>query len=173
MISWNTLQDIDWPATAPTADWVKALDELLALAADADTPSKCSALAEALDQFADSSNSDDLATLISLDKAARKAARGLRLADMAQRIQALEAASSDYRAAVKALNAATSGLQEEARLLRAQQVRAAVTSLSGTILALNRLSESVTAQDDAQLREAIDQAARSMKKLRSLLEVPA
>ena len=173
MISWNTLQDIDWPATAPTADWVKALDELLALAADADTPSKCSALADALDQFADSSNAEDLASVATLDKAARKAARGLRMADMAQRIQALEAACSDYRAAVKALDAATSGLQEEARLLRAQQVTAALTSLSGTIAALNHLSESAKAQNDAQLLEAIDQAARSMKKLRSLLEVPA
>lgn len=173
MITWNHLQDIDWPATAATAYWVKTLNELLALAADADTPQKCSALADALDQFADSSNAEDLATITSLDKAARKAARGLRVADMAQRIQALEAASSEYRAAVKALDAATCGLQKEARLLRAQRVTAAVTSLTGTILALNHLSESAAAQDDAQLMEAISQAARSMEKLRSLLEVPA
>lgn len=173
MISWNNLQTIDWPATQTTAYWVKALNELLALAADADTPHQCGALADVLDEFADSSNSDDLATITSLDKAARKAARSLRLADVAQRIQALQEASSEYRAAVKVLDAATSGLQKETRLLRAQKVNAAVTSLTGTILALNNLSQSVKAPDDVKLADAINQAALSMKKLRSLLEVPA
>lgn len=173
MSSWNNPQNIDWPATESTAYWVKALNELLELAPYADTPHKCSALADALDQFSDSSNSDDLATITSLDKVARKAARSLRMADMAQRIQTLEAACSDYRAVVKALDAATSSLQKEARLLRAQKVTAAVTSLTGTILTLNHLAQSVAPQEDVQLMEAIDQAARSMKKLRGLLELPA
>lgn len=173
MISWDNLQNIDWPATQATAYWVKALNDLLMLATDAHTPDKCNALADVLDQFADSSNGDDLATITNLDKVARKAARGLRMADMTQRLQSIQAASSDYRAAVKLLDAATSGLQKETRLLQAEKINAAVTALTGTILTLNTLTQSMTVKDDAKLIDAINQAAQSMKNLRNILEVPA
>lgn len=173
MINWNNLENIDWPATQATAYWVKTLNELLMLTTDADTPEKCNALADVLDQFADSSNGEDLATITSLDKVARKTARSLRMADITQRLQALEAASSDYRAAVKLLDAATSGLQKETRLLQAEKINAAVTALTGTILTLNTLTQSMTTKDDAALMNAINQAAQSMKNLRNILEVPA
>jgi flavin-binding protein dodecin len=173
MISWNNLDNIDWPATQATAYWVKTLNELLMLTTDANTPEKCNTLADVLDQFADSSNGDDLATITNLDKVARKTARSLRMADITQRLQALEAASSDYRAAVKLLDAATSGLQKETRLLQAEKINAAVTALTGTILTLNTLTQSMTTKDDATLMNAINQAAQSMKNLRNILEVPA
>jgi hypothetical protein len=173
MIDWSNLGTIDWSENQSTSDWVKALNELLELAKSADTAPKRSALADALDAFADYSNSDDLSTITKLDASARKAAFGLRNSNIAQSIEELKAASADYRAAVKDLDAATASLKKEATLLRAERITTAVSSLTDTILALKNLSQSVKAQDDAKLVDAINQAVTSAQKLRGILEAPA
>lgn len=173
MISWNDLESMDWSLFQTTADWVKGLNDLLELTSSADTAVKRGQLADTLDSFADNSRSDDLTTITKLDAAARKAARGLRASNIAEGIAELKSASLDYRAAVKEFDAVTAELKKETRLLRAEKITAAVSALTDTVTALNKLSDSMTDQDDAKVLDAIKQAVRSAQKLRGILEAPA
>jgi len=99
-MNWSTLDSIDWSSVQTTADWVKTLNDLQGLIDSADSSDKRSRLAAKLDEFADNSSSDDLATIIKLDAAARKAARALRNDNITQRIDALAAASAEYQASI-------------------------------------------------------------------------
>ncbi len=169
-MNWTTLNSIDWDSVQTTADWVKTLNDLQGLIDSADTPDKRSQLAGKLDEFADNSSSEDLATIIKLDAAARKSARALRNDNIAQRIGELAAAAAEYQAAVKEFAAATSILKKEAGVLRAEKLTQAVSSLTGTISALKTLSSVVDTQDELKLAAAITQASKSAQKLRELLE---
>lgn len=173
MIAWNNLETMDWSLFQTTADWVKLLNDLLELTNSADTAEKRDRLADALDNFADNSRSDDLTTITRLDAAARKAARGLRASNIAESIAELKSASLDYRVAVKEFDAVTAELKKETRLLRAEKVTAVVSALTDTVTALNNLSESMSDQDDAKVIDAIKQTVRSAQKLRGILEAPA
>jgi hypothetical protein len=169
-MKWNALESIDWSEFASTADWVKLLNDLLALQESADTPQKRDLLADKLDEFADHSSSEDLATITKLDAAARKAARALRLADIEQSVKELAAAAADYQAAVKELTAASASLKKEAALLRLEKFGAATASLTETISSLKNLSQVVSANDEKKLAAAIDRAVKSAQELRSILE---
>jgi hypothetical protein len=173
-MNWSTLDSIDWDSVQTTADWVKTLNDLQGLISSADTPDKRSQLAGKLDEFADHSSSEDLATIIKLDAAARKAARALRNENIAQRISELSAASADYQAAVKEFSAASAILKKEASVLRAEKLTQALSSLTDTISALKTLSNVIgTKDDELQLATAITQASQSAQKLRALLEEAA
>jgi DNA-binding ferritin-like protein (Dps family) len=169
-MKWNALQSIDWSEFETTADWVKLLNELLALVESADTAEKRELVADKLDEFADRSSSEDLATITKLDAAARKAARALRVLEMQQRVSELAAASADYHAAVKELTAASAGLKKEAALLRLEKFGAATTALTETIASLKNLSHVVSASDEKKLAGAIERAVKSAQELRSILE---
>ncbi len=172
-MNWNSLDAIDWDDVETTADWIKILNDLRGLIDTADSGVKLKKLADKLDEFADHSVSEDLDTITKLDASARKAARALRMTDIAQRIQTLASASADYQAAVKEFSAASAGLKKEASLLRAEKFSASVTALTETISSLKNLSQVVSDEDDTKLVGAIDDAVKSAQKLRSILEKPA
>jgi len=172
-MNWSTLDSIDWSSVQTTADWVKTLNDLQGLIDSADSSDKRSRLAAKLDEFADNSSSDDLATIIKLDAAARKAARALRNDNITQRIDALAAASAEYQAVVKEFSAASAALKKEASVLRAEKLTQAVSSLTDTISALKTLSNVIDTQDELQLAAAITQASQSAQKLRELIETAA
>ena len=130
-------------------------------------------MADKLDEFADNSSSDDLTTITKLDAAARKAARALRNQNIEQGLQELAAASADYRAAVKELDAATAILKNEAERLRAEKITAALSSLSDTIVSLKNLSRAVEDGNDEKLIDAINKSIASAQKLRGILESTA
>lgn len=172
-MNWDNLNDIDWDGFVSTADWVKTLNDLLALANSADSPDKRNQMADKLDEFADNSNSDDLTTITKLDAAARKAARALRNQNIAQGIQELATVSGEYRTAVKELDAATAILKKEAKVLRAEKFTAATTSLSDTILSLKNLAQVAKDGNNAELIDAINQSIANAQKLRGILEATA
>jgi len=169
-MNWQKLSAIDWEDFETTADWVKLLNDLLGLKDSADTPAKRDQLADKLDELADHSVSDDLATITKLDASARKAARALRHTNISQSIQELAEATADYQAAVKEFTAASAGLKKEASLLRLEKFTAATSSLTETIASLKNLSQVVSAKDDKKLAAAIVQAVESAQELRALLE---
>jgi hypothetical protein len=153
-----------------TADWVKVLNDLQGLIDSADTSDKRSRLATKLDEFADNSTSEDLATIVKLDAAARKCARALRNDNITQRIDALAAASADYQAIVKEFSAVSAALKKEASALRAEKLTQAISSLTETISALKTLANVIDTDDELQLAGAITQASQSAQKLRELIE---
>ena len=167
------LSSIDFDELESTEDWVKMLSSLLGLVESAQAADKRELLADKLDEFADHSSSDDLATITKLDTAARKAARALRRNDIAARIAELQAASADFQAAVKEFDAATAGLKKEAAKLRAETITAAVSSLTQTIGSLKNLSQAFQSEDADKIAAAIKDAVQSAQKLRTLLEKPA
>jgi hypothetical protein len=169
-MNWESLSSIDWDEFETTADWVKLLNDLLGLKESADGPAKRDRLADKLDEFADRSVSDDLATITKLDASARKAARALRNASISESIKELAAASADYQAAVKEFSAASASLKKEASLLRLERFTAATRSLTETISSLKTLSQVVSSKDDKKLAAAIAQAVKSAQELRSILE---
>lgn len=169
-MNWDDLNSMDWSALNSTADWVKALNDLLELAKTANSPERRGLMADKLDEFADNSSSDDLATITKLDAAARKAARALRNQNIEQGIQELAAASADYRSAVKELDAATAVLKKESEGLRAEKLSTAVSSLSNAILSLKSLSKTIKDESDNSLTDAISQSIDNAQKLRSILE---
>jgi type I site-specific restriction endonuclease len=172
-MNWGDLKSIEWDELESTTDWVKTLNDLLELAKSADTPDKRNQMADKLDEFADNSSSDDLTTITKLDAAARKAARALRNQNIEQGLQELAAASADYRAAVKELDAATAILKNEAERLRAEKITAALSSLSDTIVSLKNLSRAVEDGNDEKLIDAINKSIASAQKLRGILESTA
>lgn len=172
-MNWDDLNSINWGELESTADWVKTLNDLLELANTANTKGKRGQMADALDEFADNSSSDDLTAITKLDAAARKAARALRSDNIAQGVQELAAASADYRTAVKELDAATASLKKEAGALRAEKLTAAVSSLSDTILSLKNLSQAVKDENNGKLIDAINQSIDNAQKLRGILEATA
>jgi hypothetical protein len=169
-MNFDTLDGIDWDGLKSTEDWIKTLNDLRGLIDSADTPAKRDKLADKLDEFADHSTSDDLATIVKLDSSARKAARALRKANIADSVAELAAASSEFQSAVKEFNAASAALKKEASLLRAEKFTAAVSALTGTISAVKGLTQVVLDQDDPKLAAAITAAVNSAQKLRTLLE---
>lgn len=172
-MTWDDIATIVWPEGQPTAVWSATLSELLELAKSADTAEKRNVLADALDSFADNSSTEDLTTISKLDLAARKCARGLRSIDIENAVEALKAVSILYQTAVKELDAAVAGLKKEAKVLRAEKVSAAVVSLTETITALKNLGGAVKAQDSAGLKDGINSAMTSARKLRQILEATA
>jgi hypothetical protein len=167
------LRAVDFDEPESTEDWVKLLNDLLGLAESAQAAGKGELLADALDEFADHSSSEDLATITKLDAAARRAARALRKADITARVNELAAASADFQAAVKEFDASTAGLKKEASKLRAERITAAVSSLTQTIGSLKNLSQAFESEDADKIAAAIKDAVQSAQKLRTLLEKPA
>lgn len=165
------LAGIDWSAYETTTDWTRLLGDLLALVPLAASAAQRGELADRLDQFADHSSSDDLEAIKRLDRAARKAARALRLDDIAARVQDLQAASADYDDVAQAFGLASAALQKEASRLRAETAGAAVAALTQTIDSLKALQKA--SGDDARLAAAIAQAVASADQLRGLLVQPA
>jgi hypothetical protein len=169
----DDLSSIDWDERESTEDWVKTLNDLLGLVEAAQAADKRELLADTLDEFADHSTSDDLATITRLDAAARKAARALRKADIAARTSELAAASADFQAALKQLGVASAELQKEAAKLRAEKITSAISSLTDTIGSLKNLSQALTTEDGDKIAVAIKDAVQSAQRLRTLLEKPA
>lgn len=165
----SELDSIDWSTFETTADWIKLLNDLLGLIASAGS-AESAQLADKLDEFADHSTSEDLATITKLDASARKAARALRDKDVTQRIQELSAASADFQSAVKSLSAATATLQKEAAVLRLEKIDAAATSLTSTISSLKSLALAIDSQDEKALMDTIMQTIKSAQSLREILE---
>jgi hypothetical protein len=172
-VNWAKLDSIDWDEFETTADWAKILNDLLGLVDTASDEGKRTKLATALDEFADHSVSDDLTTITKLDASARKAARALRITNMQERNAALAAASSDYQAAVKEFSAATAGLKKEASLLRLEKFTDSINALTGTITSLKTLAQVIEDEQNDKLKGAVDEAVKSAKKLRDILEKPA
>ena len=172
-MKFDELESIDWDAFESTADWSKLLNDLLGLAPAATDSAQRDALADSLDAFADHSSSDELDVIIKLDRAARKAARALRLTSIQERVTALQAASDDFRAAMKEFSAASLALRKESSLLRLEKFNAAVSSLTDAIASLKALSQATADDGDGPLGAAIDQTVNSAQKLRNLLEKPA
>ena len=169
-MNWDTLDAIDWDAFEATEDWIKALNDLRGLIDSADTSQKRDLLAGKLDEFADHSRSEDLATIVKLDSSARRTARALRRASIDQSIAELAAASAEFQTAVKEFTAASETLKKEASFLRMEKFTQAVSSLTETISAVKSLTQVVKAEDDPKLAAAITRAVESAQKLRALLE---
>ena len=172
-MNFDDLASIDWTTFESTAQWARLLDDLLALAAQADSADRRDKLADGLDAFTNKSNSVDMDVIKKLDAAAGKAARALRLQNMGDNVNQLAADNPAFQAAVKDFNAVSAGLKKEASLLRAETLNAAIQTLTGTITSLNALSQVVNADDDAKIIAAAAQAVQSAQKLRALLEKPA
>lgn len=168
-MTFSELDSIDWDTFETTADWIKLLNDLLGLT-DIVEPAKQAQLADKLDEFADHSTSEDLATITKLDGSARKAARALRDKDVTRRIQALSAASTDFQTAVKDFSVATTTLKKEAAVLRLEKINVAATSLTSTISSLKNLALAIDSQDDKRLTDAINQTIKSAQSLREILE---
>ena len=164
------LASIDWDQFETTADWVKVLNELRGLIDQSDTPAKRSALAAKLDEFADHSVSEDLATITKLDTSARMAARALRDENINQRIQELAASSAEFQTAVKELSAATAGLKKEASVLRLERFRTATAALTSTISSLSDLAKVVEDGNEDKVKGAIGKVIENAQSLRKLLE---
>jgi len=169
-VSFDDLASLDWDSFSTTAQWAKLLDALLALAPQARSSAQRGQLADALDAFADHSQSTDFELILKLDRVARRAARALREASIDAALAELEAASGEFKVIAKEIGAVTVSLQKEAALLRADRLRTAVTSLTDTIAALKAVSQSVGDSDDAKLTAALSQAVASAQKLRGLIE---
>jgi hypothetical protein len=169
-INWDSLASIAWGSLSSTADWAAMLNGLLGLAASADSGDKSNQLADRLDEFADKANSDDLQAISKLCDAAGKAARALRSADMTQRVQELAAANSVYQEAAGTIAAATTGLTQEASLLRAEKFTATVNALTQTISSLTTLSKVARDDNNATLVAAINDALASAQKLHDLIK---
>ena len=172
-MKFEDLGSIDWDAFASTADWAKLLNDLMDLAQIATGNAQRDELADRLDEFADHSSSEDLDVITKLDRIARKCARALRMESIGESIKELQAASADFRLAVKEFSAAAAELKKEASLLRAEKFNAAVSSLTDAIASLKALSQATAGDDDEKLAAAIAQAVSSAQKLRGLLERPA
>jgi hypothetical protein len=173
-MNWNSLDSIDWDDLETTADWMKLLNDLRGLIDSASDSAKRGKLADALDEFAElSPASNDPAAILKADASARSAARALRNWDSAERIAILAAASADYQSAVKEFASASAGLKKEAAFLRAEKVTASIGALTETISSLKNLSQVIDDKNDAKLVTAVDEAVKSAKKLRDILEKPA
>jgi hypothetical protein len=169
-VTFNDLSAIDWPAFSTTEQWVKLLDALLALGPQAANTAQRATLADALDAFADHSSSPDFELILKLDRAARRAAQGLRNDNIDAALTELEGASAELKAVAKQLGAVTATLKKEASVLRLERFRQAVTSLTDTIASLNAVSQSLAGDDDAKVTAALVRAVTSAQQLRSLLE---
>lgn len=168
----DDLAKIEWESFEATADWTKVLNDLLGMTDAASAAQRRGELADALDNFADRSTSEDLDVITRLDQVARKAARALRKADITASIGQLQSASADFQAIVKEFSAASAMLRKEASTLRAEKFTAAVSSLTETIASLKLLSQAVVTVDQQNLAPAIAQAVASAQALRELLEKP-
>lgn len=169
-MTFDDLSSIDWESVSTTAQWAKLLDALLALAPQAGTAAQRDRLADALDAFADHSSSPEFGIILKLDRVARRAAQALRGANIDDALAALEAASVEFKAITKEIGAVTASLQKEAAELRAERLRAAVTSLTDTIASLKAVSQSIGDGEDPKLAAALSQAVASAQKLRGLIE---
>jgi hypothetical protein len=169
-MKFEDLASIDWDQFETTADWVKVLSELRGLIDQADTATKRSSLAAKLDEFADRSASEDLATIIKLDASARKAARALRDENVNQRIEELAASAAEFQTAVKELSAAAADLKKEASVLRLERFRTATAALTSTISSLSDLAKVVEDGNEAKLKGAIGKVIENAQSLRKLLE---
>ena len=132
---------------------------------------RCSSYAR-LVLSADHSASDDLDVITRLDSVARRAARALRLADIAASVAELQVASGDFRVIVKEFSAASVALRKEATTLRAERLTAAVSSLTGTISSLKALEAAVKGDQDQDVVLAISRLVANAQSLRSQLERP-
>lgn len=166
----SDLNTIDWDLLKSTEDWIMCFDDLRGLISDANSIDFRDQLADAFDNFADHSTSDNISLIAKLDASARKTARALRIESISERIEALKSASDDYQAAVDLFQGVTKNMRKEAALLRAEKFTAAASSLTDTVNALKNLSKVISNKDGKQLAVAISQALASTSKLRDLLK---
>lgn len=169
-MSWKELDDIDLNAPKSTAGWANALGLLRSLASEGITPDQRDALADRLDEFADKSFSiDDSDVIDRFDRSARKMAQALRLHDATQRIDALAAASAEFKAAAKKFDSVSALLNKQAAELRADKVLGAIQAVDATLVSLRTLAKAMTADKSPEdVKAAIDQAAKSLKSLQLL-----
>jgi hypothetical protein len=166
----DDLTSLDWDDLESAADWTKRLNELLGLKDLAATPAERAALADALDEFARRSTAPEIDVVVKLDRAARRAARALRLAGVEQRLRELDAAVAEFDEAARQLGLVSQGLAKEAQALRAERVTAAIDALTQNIGTLKALSQTLEADLDAKVAAALAQATAASQRLRTLLE---
>jgi hypothetical protein len=169
-MKWEELDRIDLNAPKSTAGWAKALGLLRSLAVEEITPEQRDALADRLDEFADNSFSiGDSEVIERLDRSARKMAQALRLDEITQRIDALAAATADFKAAAKKFESASALLNKQAAELRADKVLGAIQAVDATLASLRALAKAMAVDTPAEdVKVAIDQAAKSVQSLQVL-----
>lgn len=172
-MKFQDLASIPWDELETTTDWTKLLNLLLSLAEAPDLVDFRGDLADALDTFIARSSSDDLRAMAKLDRVADKAGRALRLANMEASVAQLEAASMDFQNVTKELTATALALAKEAKMLRADRVKEAISSLTDSVVSLKSLSDVLDPGHDTQIADAISKAVASAQKLRALLEKPS
>lgn len=169
-MNWKELDAIDLNVPKSTAGWANALGSLRSLASEDITTDQREALADRLDEFADKSFSmDDSDVIDRFDHSARKMAQALRLHEATQRIDALAAASADFKAAAKKFGSVSALLNKQAAELRADKVLGAIQAVDATLVSLQALAKAMAADRSPEdVKAAIDQAAKSVKSLQLL-----
>lgn len=167
----NDLDSIDW-SRAGLANWKPLLDELMALAAQAAqfTPAQQSALAGALDHFAANAfDPKENEAISQLSSSARAMARTLRSNSTDTLAAQLAAGSAAYTAMAQQMQAQNATLQQQASILKLEQLTAATNALGQAVTALDKLKEAVKDGGDANLAATVASAIDTIKKLRDTL----
>lgn len=151
----------------------KILKELLVRAADSarktgDTINERIAISDDLNQFI-ADTYPDTPEIDQLDAIAKEASIGIMKKEIQDRVQSIQARHADYAVVTKHAEDRIARNNEAVDALRLTNVSRAFDAATETVEAFNKVRESLGDQAEEEVREAVEEAAASIKALRELL----